>query len=145
MSGVAGRSTGVRADIPGSVRAAGQVGAACGRGSGELAQRAREVDCAAYLFVNGQLHQEDLERLADGIQRDGGQPVGIETWASTAQPAPLRPAIDRLLARVRSAQDERTRTSPTVTARRPGGTATLRPHLGQMSGGSSSARSPVTR
>lgn len=76
--------------------------------SDRFVRRAREADCAAYLFVNGQLHQEDLERLADGIQRDGGQPVGIETWASTAQPAPLRPALDRLLARVRGAQDDRT-------------------------------------
>ncbi|MER5228187.1 hypothetical protein [Streptomyces flaveus] len=79
--------------------------------SDRFIRRAREVDCAAYLFVNGQLHQEDLERLAEGIQRDGGQPVGVETWASTAQPAPLRPAIDRLLARVRGPQDER-RTIP---------------------------------
>jgi hypothetical protein len=69
-------------------------------------RRAREMDCAAYLFVNGTLHQEDLERLAEGIQRGGGRPVDIETWASTAQPAPLRPAVDRLLARVRGPQDE---------------------------------------
>jgi hypothetical protein len=73
--------------------------------SDNFVQRAREVDCAAYLFVNGQLDREDLERLAEGIQRDGGQPVGVVSWVSTAQPAPLRPAIDGLLARVRSAQD----------------------------------------
>ncbi|MFE9249767.1 hypothetical protein [Streptomyces sp. NPDC007088] len=73
--------------------------------SDSFARRAREVDCVAFLFVNGTLHQEDLDRLVEGIQRDGGQPVGIETWESTARPAPLRPAIDRLLARVRDAQD----------------------------------------
>jgi hypothetical protein len=42
-------------------------------------------------FVKGQLHQEDLERLAEGIQRDGGQPVGVETWAfhrTTGSPSP---------------------------------------------------------
>lgn len=75
--------------------------------SDTIVRRAREMDCAAYLFVNGTLHQEDLERLAEGIQGDDGRPVGIETWMSTARPAPLRPAIDRLLARVRDPQDER--------------------------------------
>ncbi|MFD4598682.1 hypothetical protein ACFWPQ_11680 [Streptomyces sp. NPDC058464] len=75
--------------------------------SDSFVRRAREVDCAAYLFVNGTLHQDDLARLADGIQRDGGRPVDTETWASIAQSAPLRPAIDRLLARVRGRQDER--------------------------------------
>lgn len=75
--------------------------------SDSFVRRAREVDCAAYLFVNGTLHQEDLARLAEGIQRDGGRPVGIETWVSIEQSAPLRPAIDRLLARVRGPQDER--------------------------------------
>jgi hypothetical protein len=75
--------------------------------SDSFVRRAQEVDCAAYLFVNGTLHQEDLERLAEGIQRHGGRPVGVETWASTAQSAALRPAIDRLLARVRGPQDER--------------------------------------
>ncbi|MFJ9709254.1 hypothetical protein [Streptomyces sp. NPDC101234] len=75
--------------------------------SDSFVRRAREVDCAAYLFVNGTLHQEDLARLAEGIQRNGGRPVGIETWVSIEQPAPLRPAIDRLLARVRGPQDER--------------------------------------
>lgn len=75
--------------------------------SDSFVRRAREMDCAAYLFVNGTLHQEDLERLADGIQRDSGQPVDIETWASTEQSAPLRPAVDRLLVRVRGPQDER--------------------------------------
>ncbi|MEV8038863.1 hypothetical protein [Streptomyces sp. NPDC086182] len=74
--------------------------------SDSFVRRAKEVDCLAYLFINGTLHQEDLERLAEGIQRDGGQLVGIETWASTAQSAPLRPAIDRLLTRVRGSQDE---------------------------------------
>lgn len=69
-------------------------------------RRARELDCAAYLFVNGTLHQADLDRLADGIQRDSGQPVSVETWASPARSAPLRPAVDRLLARVRGPQDE---------------------------------------
>ncbi|MER7810391.1 hypothetical protein [Streptomyces sp900116325] len=75
--------------------------------SDSFVRRAREMDCAAYLFVNGTLHQEYLERLTEGIQGDGGRPVGIETWASTAQSAPLRPAVDRLLARVRGPQDER--------------------------------------
>ncbi|MGW3953206.1 hypothetical protein ACWEKM_20335 [Streptomyces sp. NPDC004752] len=74
--------------------------------SNSFVRRAREVDCAAYLFVNGTLHQESLGRLAEGIQRDGGRPVGIATWASTGQPAPLRPAIDHLLTRVRGPQDE---------------------------------------
>ncbi|MEW2219284.1 hypothetical protein AB0939_08215 [Streptomyces sp. NPDC006990] len=75
-------------------------------------RRAREVDCAAYLFVNGTLHQEDLARLVDGIQRDGGQPVGIETWASTADSTSLRPAVDHLLARVRGPQDGRATIPP---------------------------------
>ncbi|GGN40185.1 hypothetical protein [Streptomyces fuscichromogenes] len=75
--------------------------------SDSFVRRAREVDCAAYLFVNGTLHQDDLARLAEGIQRDSGRPVGVETWTSTTQPAPLRPAIDGLLARVRGPQDER--------------------------------------
>jgi hypothetical protein len=74
--------------------------------SHSFVRRVREMDCAAYLFVNGALHQQDLEQLTEGIQRDGGHPVGIATWASTAQPAPLRPDIDRLLARVRAPRDE---------------------------------------
>ncbi|QMU73213.1 hypothetical protein [Streptacidiphilus sp. P02-A3a] len=67
-------------------------------------QRARGGSCDAYLFVNGTLHQEDLERLITGIQRDGGRPVGVATWATPAQPTPLRPAVDRLLERVRAPQ-----------------------------------------
>lgn len=74
--------------------------------SDSFIRRARELDCAGYLFVNGTLHQTDLDRLADGIQRDGGQPVDVETWASIGQSAPLRPALDRLLARVRGSRDE---------------------------------------
>ncbi|MGV9393581.1 hypothetical protein ACWDQL_31230 [Streptomyces olivaceus] len=75
--------------------------------SDSFVRRAREMDCAAYLFVNGTLHQEDLDRLADGIQENGGRPVDFETWESLTRPAPLRPALDRLLARVRGPQDER--------------------------------------
>ncbi|MFB7245555.1 hypothetical protein ACFCYX_24230 [Streptomyces populi] len=69
-------------------------------------RRARETDCAAYLFVNGTLHQEDLAFLVQGIERDGGRPVGVQTWTSTAPSANLRPAVDRLLTRVRGPQDE---------------------------------------
>ena len=75
--------------------------------AGGFVQRARGGDCVAYLFVNGTLHQTDLERLAEGIERDRGQPVDVEVWASTARSAPLRPAIDRLLTRVRGAADGR--------------------------------------
>ncbi|MFI5998185.1 hypothetical protein ACIBAC_40840 [Streptomyces sp. NPDC051362] len=73
-------------------------------------QRAHEADCAAYLFVNGTLHPEDLTTLVQGIERDGGQPVGVETWSPTAQPTNLRPAVDRLLARVRGPEIE----TPTI-------------------------------
>jgi hypothetical protein len=43
---------------------------------------------------------------ADDIERNGGKPVGLESWPSTAQPGQLRPAVDRLPARVRGSQDE---------------------------------------
>lgn len=74
--------------------------------SDRFVRRARELDCAAYLFVNGTLHAADVDRLAQGIERSGGQPVDIATWPALDHPVPLRPALDHLLTRIRDARDE---------------------------------------
>ncbi|WP_263166739.1 hypothetical protein [Streptomyces sp. SCSIO ZS0520] len=72
----------------------------------QFVRRARDMACEALLFVNGTLRQEDLERLVEGIERDGGPLVGVETWASITEAGSLRPAVDYLLERVRGSRDE---------------------------------------
>ncbi|MEV6552011.1 hypothetical protein AB0M57_25355 [Streptomyces sp. NPDC051597] len=74
--------------------------------SDDFIRRAREFDCAAYLFVNGTLHEQDLNHLAEGIERDGGKYVSVTHWTSVERPRPLRPDIDRLLDRVRGPQND---------------------------------------
>jgi hypothetical protein len=52
-----------------------------------FARRAREMDCAAYLFVNGTLHQENLMRLAERM----AQTAAAASRARQVEPGFHRP------------------------------------------------------
>ena len=68
-------------------------------------RRARELDCAGFIFVNGMLHDDDLDYLVTGIEQDNGPVVEVETWQGPKSDTKLRPAVERVRRRVLGAAE----------------------------------------